>query len=356
LFYHLGRDEGSFFRIETSTDGINFSLFHPICQILSEQDARVDSRKISDLSLAKTHSGYFLSYIFNKKGSKNLFGAISENMAEFKNLGLVANVDETASIVPDYQYHGKYVMYFGESSIKCAYSYDLVKWEIEKEPVLLPKKDFFGTSPLHASNIYNLDEGILVFYYNKKKLKGNTHYFLHAALFDKENPQKLIRKIDDPLWEPHPTWHKMNLLPVGVALHNGELLSYWQSTDGIIALVHPFVLDKILEKQHFSHVILKKLKHNPIIRPIVENWWESKATFNPTAFTDRGKVHIIYRAIGDDDVSVLGYATSIDGIHIDSRSPSPIYEPTQSFEGKNTKRLSYLVFSPFMSRIRELQK
>lgn len=348
LFYHLTRDEGSFFRIETSTDGVNFSLFHPICQILNAQDARVDSRKISDLSLAKTHSGYFLSYIFNKKGSRNLFGAISENLAEFKNLGLVANVDEPASVVPDYQYHGKYVMYFGENSIRTAYSYDLVKWEIEEESVLSPKKDFFGTSPLLVSNIYSIDEGILVFYYNKKKFKGRTHYFLHAALFDKENPQKLIRKIDDPLWEPHPTWHKMNLLPVGVALHRGELLSYWQSAEGIIALVHPFVLDEILEKQHLPHVILKKLRHNPIIRPLVENWWESRATFNPSALHDRGKVHIIYRAIGDNDISVLGYATSIDGIHIDSRSPNPIYKPTQPFEGKNAERSS-VVFSPYMS-------
>ena len=349
LFYHLTRDEGSFFRIESSRDGINFSLFHPICQIVNEDGERVDARKISDLSLARVHQDYFLSYKIKGKQSKNLFGAVSENLAGFKNVGKVSKINEAASIVSNFQYQGKYVMYFGESSINIAYSYDLKKWQAEKTPILVPKRDFFGTSPLLVSNTYLLDEGILVFYYDQKPAGGSIHFFLHAALFDKNDPARLVKLIEDPLWEPHPTWHKMNLLPVGVVLHHGELLTYWQSKEGVIVLVHPFVLDKALEKQTFPHVILKKLKHNPIIRPIIENFWESKATFNPAAFYDRGKVHIIYRAIGDDDISVLGYATSLDGIHIDSRLPEPIYKPTQPFEGAGLNRKPHSTFSPFAS-------
>ncbi len=349
LFYHLGRDEGSFFRIESSSDGINFSLFHPICEITDNDGERIDARKISDVSLAQTHQGYFLSYKYNYNRSLNLVGALSENLASFKNTENISNVKETCSVVSNYQYHGKYVMYFGENSIKVAYSYDLKKWKVEKNPVLLPKKDFFGTSPLLISNTYLIDEGILVFYFDQKQVRESTHYFLHAALFDKSDPQKLIKLIDDPLWEPHPSWHKMNLLPVGVALLGGELVSYWQSKEGIIALVHPFVIDQVLEKQTFPHVILKKLKHNPIIRPIIENFWESKATFNPAAFYDRGKVHLIYRAIGDHDISVLGYATSSDGIHIDARYPEPIYKPTQPFEGAGMGAASLPTFSPFAS-------
>lgn len=50
-----------------------------------------------------------------------------------------------------------------------------------------------------------------------------------------------------------------------------------------------------------------------------------KATFNPTAFCDNGEVHIVYRAIGDSDNSVLGYVTSKDGLTISERFPTPIY-------------------------------
>jgi predicted GH43/DUF377 family glycosyl hydrolase len=41
----------------------------------------------------------------------------------------------------------------------------------------------------------------------------------------------------------------------------------------------------------------------------------------------------VYRAIGDSDVSVLGYASSIDGFHVDERLDKPIYVPREPFEG-----------------------
>src|SRR5574343_1163871 len=70
---------------------------------------------------------------------------------------------------------------------------------------------------------------------------------------------------------------------------------------------------------------LKKSKKNPIIKPISERYWESKATFNPTAIVSDGKIHIIYRAIGDSDNSVLGYAGTDDGFTIKDSSSSPVY-------------------------------
>lgn len=40
----------------------------------------------------------------------------------------------------------------------------------------------------------------------------------------------------------------------------------------------------------------------------------------------------MYRAIGDSDISVLGYASSSDGVNIDERLSDPIYIPTKPFE------------------------
>ena len=73
-----------------------------------------------------------------------------------------------------------------------------------------------------------------------------------------------------------------------------------------------------------SGVELVKAINNPIIEPRAYSW-ESKATFNPTAFYHDGKVHIVYRAIGDSDNSVLGYVTSQDGLSVSERFPTPIY-------------------------------
>lgn len=349
IFYHLGRDEGSFFRIESSLDGVNFSLFNPICEIVYVDDNRVDAREISNLTLTKAYRGYYLFYKRKLDKKAVITCAFSENLTRFKEVERISSIHETGYVVSDYQYHGKYVMYFGENSINLAFSYDFKKWKLEKNPVLAAKKDFFGISSLTASNAFLIDEGLLVFYFDQKKHMDKIYYFLHAALFDKNNPSSLLKLIDDPLWEPNSSWHEKKLEPVGVVILGGELISYWQDRGSVIALVHPFAIDHALEKESLPHLVLKKLKHNPIIKPIVDNFWESKATFNPAAFSDEDKVHIIYRAIGDHDISVLGYATSSDGIHIDSRYPEPIYKPTQPFEGVGTRAVSYPAYSPFAS-------
>ncbi len=75
---------------------------------------------------------------------------------------------------------------------------------------------------------------------------------------------------------------------------------------------------------------LKKVSHNPIISPSLYSW-ESKATFNPTAFVSEDKVHIIYRAMGEDDSSVLGYASSSDGLTIDERPTYCIYKRLNNY-------------------------
>ncbi len=75
---------------------------------------------------------------------------------------------------------------------------------------------------------------------------------------------------------------------------------------------------------------LKKVSHNPIISPSAYGW-ESKATFNPAAFEHDGKIHIIYRAMGEDDSSVLGYASSSDGLSIDERPTYCIYRRFNNF-------------------------
>jgi predicted GH43/DUF377 family glycosyl hydrolase len=78
------------------------------------------------------------------------------------------------------------------------------------------------------------------------------------------------------------------------------------------------------EKQ-ITALDLKRSETNPILLPNPENSWESKATFNAAAVYLDNKVHLLYRAIGDDDVSVLGYASSEDGFCINERLLAPAY-------------------------------
>jgi predicted GH43/DUF377 family glycosyl hydrolase len=72
---------------------------------------------------------------------------------------------------------------------------------------------------------------------------------------------------------------------------------------------------------------LTRHDNNPIIEPREGNYWEMKATFNPGAIYADHRVHLLYRAIGGDDVSVLGYASSGDGVSFVERPGHPAYVP-----------------------------
>jgi predicted GH43/DUF377 family glycosyl hydrolase len=78
---------------------------------------------------------------------------------------------------------------------------------------------------------------------------------------------------------------------------------------------------------------LERHDNNPILSPRTENYWEMKATFNPGAVYADKRVHLLYRAIGSDDISALGYASSTDGATFTERPGEPAYRP---FTTKNT--------------------
>jgi len=80
---------------------------------------------------------------------------------------------------------------------------------------------------------------------------------------------------------------------------------------------------------------LDRFERNPILTPDGSRRWETKAVFNPAAIYENGKVHLLYRALGESDVSVLGYASSVDGLHICERLDKPAYIPREPFEGVN---------------------
>ena len=70
---------------------------------------------------------------------------------------------------------------------------------------------------------------------------------------------------------------------------------------------------------------MKRFQGNPILKPIETHDWESRNVFNASATYIDGRVHILYRAIGNDGISRLGYAASTDGYHIEERLPSPVF-------------------------------
>ncbi len=87
------------------------------------------------------------------------------------------------------------------------------------------------------------------------------------------------------------------------------------------------LLKKIFHKKNKGDSFLLKRYHaNPLVSPQEHNDWEACGVFNPAAYKDDdGVVHLLYRAIGNDGVSRVGYLKSNDGFSIDERISYPIF-------------------------------
>lgn len=98
--------------------------------------------------------------------------------------------------------------------------------------------------------------------------------------------------------------------------------------------------EKRKRKTRVGKITLVKPEENPIISPKAENNWESWQTFNPGVILLDGKIHFLYRAMGEDGISRFGYAASSDGFHIEERLAKPVY--THEFQERSFNIFSYL--------------
>lgn len=96
---------------------------------------------------------------------------------------------------------------------------------------------------------------------------------------------------------------------------------------------------------------MKRFQNNPILEGIGTHAWESRQVFNAAAFAANNRVHILYRAMGTDNISRIGLAASSDGYHIDERLPLPVFSPLNECENEGCEdpRLTLLDGSLIMS-------
>lgn len=164
---------------------------------------------------------------------------------------------------------------------------------------------------------------------------------VEALLLDLDDPHKIIGRTQGPIMVPEEpyeiTGHVSNIVfPSGTILSGDTLTIYYGAADTTTCAAHISLNDLISSihpdlqaRWHF-----KRLAHNPVMLPIEEHGWEAKAVFNPAAIDLKGKVHILYRALSNDNTSTIGYASSTNGANITERLSNPIYTPTEDFEIK----------------------
>jgi predicted GH43/DUF377 family glycosyl hydrolase len=158
-------------------------------------------------------------------------------------------------------------------------------------------------------------------------------------LLDLENPKVIVGEVKRPFFAPDEEYELYGrvpsiVFPSGAIVKGRSVYLYYGGADttSCVALLDlRNVLEELIRVERRQ---LKRFAGNPIITPIAEHAWERKATFNPAALCDKGVVHILYRAMSDDNTSVFGYASSLDGSRIAERLAEPAYVPRADFEMK----------------------
>jgi beta-1,2-mannobiose phosphorylase / 1,2-beta-oligomannan phosphorylase len=191
------------------------------------------------------------------------------------------------------------------------------------------------------------DGWLLIYCYIRNYISSSKIFGIEAVLLDANDPKKVIGRSDIPLLFPERPYEMYGkipnvIFPSGALVNNNNLGIYYGAADTSVCLA-TCRLDELLKelqpnkgKKIFKQKLaVKKFSGNPIITPILEHDWESLFTLNPAALMFRdGNVHILYRAQGKDGTSVIGYAMSRDGVHIDERLVDPVYVPREPFEVK----------------------
>lgn len=327
--------------VSQSDDGLHFKDLNETAVFIRSSGLRERFAVCSDFRFTAGSTFYYAIYKRRER-----FGKIvtilsrSKDCFFWKSLVEIKGDFETTVALPDEHESGNITLFIGDHNIRVAVLTDMKLLTAHTTPILTPRHDLFDNGPLQVASAHRDSDGIHVLYYSTTKYKRRELYNIGMATLDKHHVSRLMWRSEGPIWQQPQDWRKGKLYPIGVARLNGKELYFWTTKRGKVFSVssEPGVAIAAIEREE-RPLTLERLYNNPIIKPKTKNKWESKATFNPAAVHDKGKVHVLYRAIGDEDVSSIGYAASKDGVHFDERHNEPCYSPRSEFEGLDPRSI-----------------
>ena len=258
---YRGQDKAGVSRIgyAESKDGIHFicsdkPVLEP--QLPDEKKGIEDPRLSRDLK--NKHEWLMTATAYNEDAQLALYK--SGDLHNWKRVGIVMpankgawNVHWTKSgaIVPAV-IKGKYWMYYmGDASdvhdqIGIASSTDGVNWQdATAGPLLSPRPNMFDAHTVEPGPAPVITEDGILLLYNGAD--NNLVYRTGWAVFDKNDPTRLIARSDKPIFEPETAWEKKNACPgvnqvpnvvfvVGMVKDGDRYLIYYGAADSYVGV------------------------------------------------------------------------------------------------------------------------
>lgn len=317
----LGRRERLF--LSKSHDGTGFSRMHE-AEIISERGKPEDLSACGDFHFASYGTEHYVSYSRSGSLGTKRVVARSKDLLRFEVVMATSSPSlSELALVSGHKHRFNFLAYCGGESIRAGVSRDMVDWHLSGDAIP-PRRDRFDRGPLRVVSAQTVGRGILVIYETIEKGKEAGRVSLGAAVMHLDRPYFPMWRSEHPIWEKEISKGE-DIRLIGSALSEDGLRLYWSSGGKLVSVPISRSVPGLYPSIGLSSSKLKREASNPILKPEPGHQWEREATFNPAAILLDGKVHLIYRAIGWDGVSVFGYASSASGHEIDDRLDGPVF-------------------------------
>jgi predicted GH43/DUF377 family glycosyl hydrolase len=235
-----------------SGDGIHFTrMFGPVLTPEAEYEK---GGGVEDPRLVQLDDRYYLTYTGYNRKDAQLCLAESSDLVHWKRLGVILPAyqgkwnrgwTKSGAIVSE-KINSKYWMYWlGTAADKTGQmgvssSSDLLHWSEETETPVLPRRpgkfDSHVVEPGPPPIL--TPEGIVLIY---NGADDKLVYRTGIAIFDRNDPRKLLYRSDEPLFEPQRDWEKNGQVPnvvfvEGMARRGTEWLFYYGGADKFVGV------------------------------------------------------------------------------------------------------------------------
>jgi predicted GH43/DUF377 family glycosyl hydrolase len=236
----------------TSPDGIRF-VRDPKPVLTPEAPYEVGGG-VEDPRLVKIENRWYLTYTAYDGSNAQLALAVSSDLRTWERRGVIMpanrgrwNVHWTKSgAILDTRVAGRYWMYYmadaagGSDQTGIAWSNDMTTWtEALDGPVLPRRLGRFDARVVEPGPPPVLtDDGILLIYNGADDALA---YRTGWALFDKQDPTKLIARSDSPVFEPQAAWERQGQVPnvvfvEGLVRTGSRWLFYYGGADTVVGV------------------------------------------------------------------------------------------------------------------------
>lgn len=194
-----------------------------------------------------------------------------------------------------------------------------------------------------APPLLTKDGWLLLYSYAQNYSGGGDRVFgIEAVLLDKKDPRAIIGRTKGPILSPEEIYERYGttenvVFPSGALLaDDGRLDIYYGAADSVCASASLYLPDLLEAMEPAKRgTLAARAKGNPLIERNAEHPWEKKAVFNAGAVDIAGTPYLLYRAMSDDNTSVLGFAEMAkNGLRVVERLVEPAYVPRAEFEQK----------------------